>query len=43
VPDISQDELSEYKWLFEEKFNENHFLLIGINSETNNNQIKKIF
>ncbi len=43
LPDISQDKLSEFKWLFEKKFNKNHFLLIGINSETNIDQIKKYF
>jgi len=33
LPDISQKELVEYKWLFENKFNENHLLVIGINSQ----------
>ena len=34
LPNISQKELVEYKWLFEERFNKNHLLLIGINSQT---------
>ena len=33
LPDISQKELVEYKWLFENKFSENHLLVIGINSQ----------
>ena len=33
IPGISQDQLKEYKWLFENKFNENHLLAIGINSK----------
>ncbi len=33
IPGISQDQLKEYKWLFENKFNENHLLVIGINSK----------
>jgi apolipoprotein N-acyltransferase len=37
LPDISQKELVEYKWLFEDHFNENHLLAIGINSQTNEN------
>ena len=33
IPGISQDQLKEYKWLFENKFNKNHLLVIGINSK----------
>ena len=33
IPGISQDQLKEYKWLFDNKFNENHLLAIGINSK----------
>ncbi len=37
-PEISQKELFEYKWLFEKRFNKNHLLLIGINSQTTNKE-----
>ena len=43
IPGISQDQLKEYKWLFEDKFNENHLLAIGINSKENENQAIKYF
>ncbi len=43
IPGISQDQLKEYKWLFEEKFNENHLLAIGINSKEDENQTVKYF
>jgi len=33
LPDVSQEKLVEYKWLFEEDFNKNHLLFIGINSQ----------
>ena len=33
LPDISQEELVDYKWLFENKFNQNHILAMGINSQ----------
>ena len=33
LPDIYQNELVEYKWLFENRFNENHLLTIGTNSK----------
>ena len=33
LPDISQKELIEFKWLFEETFSKNHLLIIGINSQ----------
>jgi len=32
LPNIYQNELKEYKWLFEKRFNHNHILVIGINS-----------
>ena len=38
IPGISQDQLKEYKWLFENKFNENHLLVIGINSKEDENK-----
>jgi apolipoprotein N-acyltransferase len=37
LPDISQKELVEYSWLFKESFNENHLLVVGINSQTSEN------
>ena len=41
IPNINQSEIKEFKHLFSEKFNENHLLVIGINSfEKNNNQRK---
>ncbi len=43
LPEISQNELSEYKWLFDNKFNENHLLIMGINSHSVKNSIKKYF
>ena len=36
LPSISKDQLKEYKFLFENEFNENHILSIGIN------EIKKV-
>jgi apolipoprotein N-acyltransferase len=38
IPEISQKELFEYKWLFEKRFNKNHLLLIGINNQTTNKE-----
>ena len=32
LPDVSQEELVEFKWLFDEIFSKNHLLFIGINS-----------
>ena len=43
IPGISQDQLKEYKWLFEDKFNDNHLLAIGINSKENENNVLKYF
>jgi len=43
IPGISQDQLKEYKWLFENKFNENHLLAIGINSKEDENETIKYF
>tara|TARA_Y100000591_G_C21779105_1_gene669963 strand:- start:370 stop:1278 length:909 start_codon:yes stop_codon:yes gene_type:complete len=34
IPDITQENLVEYKWLFNENFNENHLFIIGINSHS---------
>ena len=43
LPEISQRELKEYKWLFENKFNENHLLIMGINSQSIENNVKRYF
>ena len=43
LPEISQKELYEYKWLFENKFNENHLLIMGINSQLIENNLEKNF
>ncbi len=43
LPGISQDQLNEYKWLFENKFNEKHLIAVGINSKKNENQTIKYF
>ena len=43
IPGISQDQLKKYKWLFENKFNENHLLVIGINSKEDENVTVKYF
>ena len=36
LPDISQKELINYNWLFNERFSDNHLLVIGINSQSIN-------
>ncbi len=43
IPGISQDQLKEYKWLFENKFNQNHLLAIGINSKEEETKTIKYF
>ncbi len=43
LPDVSQKNLIQYKWLFDDHFNENHLLIIGINSQSNKNEIKEYF
>ena len=43
LPDISKDQLKEYKFLFENEFNENHILSIGINEIRKEGQIIKYF
>ena len=43
LPNIYQEELIEYDWLFNKNFNENHLLIIGINSKSNNNVSKNYF
>ncbi len=43
LPSISQSQLAEYNWLFKEKFNENHLLIIGINSQKDDKNTSKHF
>tara|TARA_B100001175_G_scaffold315011_1_gene325599 strand:+ start:555 stop:2051 length:1497 start_codon:yes stop_codon:yes gene_type:complete len=43
LPDISNKELIDYNWLFDKKFNENHLLIIGINSESDINGLIKYY
>ena len=43
LPDISKDELKEYKFLFESKFDENHLLSLGINDIKKVGQTIKYF
>ena len=43
IPDITQENLVEYKWLFNENFNENHLFIIGINSHSIKNGSKSNF
>ena len=43
LPDISKDQLSEYKFLFVNEFNENHILAIGINDIKKEDQVKKYY
>ena len=43
LPDVSKNQLKEYKFLFENEFNENHSLSIGINEIKKDGQITKYF
>ena len=43
LPDVSKEQLKEYKWLFENKFNENHLLSLGVNEIKEVGQITKYF
>jgi len=43
IPGISRDQLKEYKWLFKDKFNENHLIAIGINIKENVNENLKYY
>ena len=43
IPDIYQDKLNEYKWLFNEDFNENHLFIIGTKSHLEINGSKEYF
>ena len=37
IPDLYQDELDQYNWLFKKYFNENHLLIIGITKKISKN------
>ncbi len=43
LPGISQKKLVDYKWLFENHFNENHLLVLGINSKSKDKGVVKYF
>jgi apolipoprotein N-acyltransferase len=43
LPGVSQGQLTEYSWLFNKKFNKNHQLVIGINNNSVNNELKQYF
>ncbi len=43
LPGVSQKEFIEYSWLFKEKFNKNHLLILGINSQTEKENSKDYF
>ena len=43
LPNIPQDELINYKWLFDKKFSKNHLLIIGTNSHSEINGVKKFY
>ena len=43
LPNMSQEEFKEYSILFNEKFNENHLLIIGTNSQYMNEGFKDYF
>ncbi|MDC1154869.1 apolipoprotein N-acyltransferase [Candidatus Pelagibacter sp.] len=43
IPNISQNELVEYEWLFSDKFNKNHLLIVGINNEYTTDEINKYY
>ena len=43
LPDVHQEKLNEYNWLFDKKFNENHILIIGTNSQSIKKRSKDYF
>ena len=43
LPDISQNELADFDWLFKKYFNRNHLLIIGINSKLKNELTTKYY
>ena len=40
IPDVSQDQLINYKYLFENEFNNNHLVGLGINNQNNDLSMK---
>jgi apolipoprotein N-acyltransferase len=43
LPEIYQNELKEYEWLFDKNFDQNHLLILGINSQSIINGSNKFF
>ena len=43
LPNISQDNLIDYKSLFDEKFSKNHLLIIGTNRKSTSKGVKKYY
>ena len=43
IPNISQDNLIDYKSLFDEKFSKNHLLIIGTNRKSTSKGVKKYY
>ena len=43
LPGISQEKIVDYKWIFENHFNENHLLVLGINRKSVDKGIVKYF
>ncbi len=43
LPNVLQDDLKEYRWLFNDKFSENHLLIIGLNSQSMDNGTKNYY
>ena len=43
LPDVYQEELIQYNWLFNKNFNENHLFVIGINSQSTQNGSRNYF
>ena len=43
IPDISQEELIQYNWLFNSKLNKNHILGLGINSQSTKDEFTKYY
>jgi len=43
LPNIYQDEVADYRWLFSERFNNNHLIIIGTNTQSFRNETKLYF
>ncbi|MDC3184531.1 apolipoprotein N-acyltransferase [Candidatus Pelagibacter sp.] len=43
LPGISEEKLVEYKWLFKNHFNENHLIVLGINSKSIDKGVVRYF